>query len=105
MEKYIKSACIISGVLLLLSLASLPIGFYMFLRIVVFISAILCVYAEYRNVGGDFSYWMLVFGIIAIIFNPLLKVYFGSKAIWVPIDIISATVFFVYSIANNYAHN
>lgn len=99
MKKLVPSASLLSGVLLLVGLAPLPIGYYIFLRIIVFLAALLCIYSEYVVKKGDFSVWMLVFGVIAIIFNPIIKIYLGSKGVWAPIDTISAIVFFVYTLA------
>jgi hypothetical protein len=80
--------------LLLLALADLPIGYYTFLRIVVTIGAIAVVISEFEN---GINFWVVVFGLIAILFNPLIPVYLNDKDIWTPIDIIVAIIFGIKS--------
>lgn len=80
--------------LLLLALAALPIGYYTFLRILVTIAALI-VLAKEVKVG--ITIWVLLFGIIAIIFNPIIPVYLYKKSLWMPIDILSALAFISYS--------
>lgn len=77
---------------LVLAMADLPIGYYMFLRIIVFISAILVIYREYE---GEITGWVLAFGIIAILFNPLIPIYLHDRSIWAIIDITAAILFAV----------
>jgi len=85
-----KVILLICSVLLILALANLPIGYYTLLRIVVTIGAILVLVNEYK---GEFTFWIIIFGIIAILFNPLLPIYFNNKEIWMPIDIITGILF------------
>jgi len=80
---------IVAG-LLLIAIAELPYGYYTFLRITVFIVSIICVieYFEKRNI------FVILFAIVAILFNPLIPVYL-DKETWVPIDIITAVIFVI----------
>lgn len=80
--------------LLLLALADLPIGYYTFLRIVVTIGAIGIIINELQD---SLSFWVIIFGIIAILFNPLLPIYLNDKSAWMPIDIICAILFLIKS--------
>ena len=41
----------------------------------------------------DLNFWRVAFGLIAIVFNPIIPVYLHDKAIWMPIDIIAAILF------------
>ncbi len=82
---------------LFLALADLPIGYYTFLRIVVFIGAIAVVISEIQN---GINFWVIIFGLIAILFNPLIPVYLNDKDAWMPIDIIAAILFIVKSLTN-----
>jgi hypothetical protein len=86
--------------LLLLALTDLPIGYFTFLRIVVTIGAFIVVITEYDN---GINFWVIAFGLIAILFNPLLPVYFGNKSAWIPIDLIAAMLFGIkyFTIQNN----
>lgn len=89
--RYILLIC--SG-LLLAALADLPIGYYTFLRIVVTIVAIGVIIREFDN---GINFWVISFGLIAIIFNPIIPVYLNDKEAWMPIDIKSALLFIIKS--------
>ncbi|MCL6523662.1 MAG: hypothetical protein K6T34_03275 [Thermoflavifilum sp.] len=80
--------------LLLLALVDLPIGYYTFLRIVVTIGAGAVLITEFKN---GINFWIIVFGLIAILFNPLIPIYLGYKEAWIPIDLIAAILFGVKS--------
>lgn len=80
--------------LLLLALVDLPIGYYTLLRIVVTIGAGAVVVTEFEN---GINFWVVVFGLVAILFNPLIPVYLGDKEAWMPIDLIAAILFGIKS--------
>ncbi len=80
--------------LLLLALADLPIGYYTFLRIVVTVGAVGVIINELKN---GMNFWVIAFGIIAILFNPIIPVYLNDKEAWMPIDVLSALLFIVKS--------
>jgi hypothetical protein len=84
--------------LLLLALTDLPIGYYTFLRIVVTISAIVVLVQEHKN---RISFWIISFGIIVILFNPIIPIYLNNKSIWLSIDILVAIIFIVKSLITN----
>jgi hypothetical protein len=86
---------IICAGLLLVALANLPIGYYTFLRIVVTIGAIAVVVSEIQN---ELNFWVVIFGVIAILFNPLIPVHLNAKETWLPIDIVVALVFLIKSL-------
>jgi len=93
----IKWPSIISGVLLLLGILNIwPYDYYIILRWVV------CGVAVFNAVGFSkpkLTGWVLVFGALAFLFNPLVPIYM-NKSSWVGIDLISAVLFFIsaYSI-------
>ena len=84
--------------LLLLSLAQMPMGYYTFLRIVITIAAITFAFKEYN---ASINLWVLVFSIIAVIFNPVVPVYLYEKRLWMPIDGSCAVLFLVYAFKNH----
>ena len=88
--------------LLLLALADLPIGYYTLLRIVVSIGAVAVVVTEFDN---GINFWVIAFGLVAILFNPLIPVYLGNKGAWIPIDIITAILFGIKSFNINNLKN
>ena len=87
-----KVFLLICSALLLIGLADLPIGYYTLLRIVVTIGAIAIVVGELKN---GFNFWVIAFGLAAILFNPLIPVYLNDKEAWIPIDIIAAILFII----------
>jgi len=93
-----KILSLICAVLLFLALAHFPIGYYTFLRIVITMGAVLITIKEFEN---GISIWVIVFGLIAIIFNPIIPVYFHNKAIWMIIDLITGLLFFIKSFVKN----
>ena len=80
--------------MLILGIADLPIGYYTLLRIVVTIGALLVVITEFEN---GLNFWVITFGLIAIIFNPIIPIYLNEKSAWMPIDIISGIIFVIKS--------
>lgn len=89
-----KGILLIVVIALLLALAPLPIGYYTFLRILVTISSIFIIAKEVK-IG--FTIWCILFGITALIFNPIIPIYLYQKSPWMPIDIVAAMLFLSYS--------
>ena len=96
MNKIINYSIVLTIFLLVIGLYDLlPIRYYTFLRIFVFIVSIACVYEEYR-LSRDLTPWGIVFCVVGILFNPIFPIYLGKRLLWMPIDIIAAILFFVY---------
>lgn len=93
-----KKATLICSGLLLLALADLPIGYYTFLRIVITIVSVIVAINENKK---GINIWVVLFGLTAIVFNPIFPVYLYEKSIWMPIDIVSAILFLSYSFKNH----
>lgn len=68
----------------------LPLFYYTFLRIIVFIVSGIVVY--YFGRQKEFQ-WVIVFGIIWILFNPIFPIHLYLKSIWIPIDIVTGILF------------
>ena len=85
--KYLLSLCI---ALLLFCIGDLPIGYYTLVRIIITIGAVCVIVNESVK---NLNFWRVVFGLIAVVFNPIIPVYLHNKAIWMPIDIIAAVLF------------
>ena len=79
---------IICAGLLFLAVFNLPIEYYIILRIVVFMGALLMILARTKSVS-----WILVFIVIAFLFNPVYPFYLYQKSKWIPIDIIAGILF------------
>lgn len=87
----IKWLSIITAALLLLAVPSglWPYGYYILLRWIVSISAGILTYKYYEQ---KIQLWMIVFGIVAILFNPIAPIYL-DKELWVMIDLLTAILF------------
>lgn len=93
-----KTIAIIAAALLFVAVFTLPIGYYTFMRIGVTIASILLLRQEIEK---GFNTWVILFGIITILFNPVLPVYLGSKSSWMLIDIIAGGTFLIFAFTNN----
>lgn len=89
-----KGLLLICAALLLLGIADLPFRYYTLLRIVVTLSAVAVVVTEFEN---GFNYGVITFGLIAILFNPLIPIYLNDKSARKPIDIIGGIIFVIKS--------
>ena len=93
-----KTLLLICAGLLFIGLINLPIGYYTLLRIVVTIGSVAVVVSEFKN---GLNFWVITFGLLAILFNPLIPIYLNDKSAWMPIDIISGILFIIKSVINN----
>ena len=87
-----KTILLICGGLLLFGIARLPIGYYTFLRVIVTIVASVVLLSEWKS---GINFWVVFFGLVAIIFNPIIPVHLNDKAVWMPIDLVCGIVFIV----------
>ena len=85
---------IIAAILLLVAVLPLPYGYYTFLRISVTVCALLIAWLVYKE-KGEPTVWVLVFGLVAILFNPLIPIHL-SRGIWFYLDIGIAAIFTVW---------
>lgn len=79
------------AVMLIVAVASLPYGYYQFLR---WVTCVTAVYIAVMSYTWNKKWATWVFGAIAILFNPLFPIYL-TKEIWRPIDIFAAILFIV----------
>lgn len=93
----IKLLCVASGVILILAIVpNWAYSYYILLRWAIFVSSIIVAYGFYKS---KITGWALVFGAIAFLFNPIFPVYL-TRQTWTPIDLISATLFFIAGFSN-----
>jgi hypothetical protein len=83
---------LIGGIALLIGLANIPYGYYQFLRW--FVCGI-AVYGAYLNYSNKRYIWVWVFGVVALLFNPIFKFYLASGA-WKTIYLSSGVLFCIY---------
>jgi hypothetical protein len=74
--------------LLLVATARLPYGFYTFTRVVVCGSALFIALAGWER----FRIWSAIFGLVAVLFNPLFPIYL-HRGTWFYFDIGAAAIF------------
>ncbi|WP_370519217.1 DUF6804 family protein [Flavobacterium sp. Sd200] len=91
----IKPICFASTILLLLAIHKMPIGYYTFLRLAITLS---CITIITKNIKTLHALWIILFVVTALLFNPLIPVYFYKKSLWLPIDIVCALIFLCYGI-------
>ena len=92
----IKILKIIVILMLFLALADNPYGYYQILRWVVAGIAGYSAYLAYENKN---RLWTWIFGIVAILFNPIAPIYLDRET-WSVINIIVAGIFFIAIIKN-----
>ena len=87
-----KGLMVLCGFLLLLGIADMPIGYCTLLRLVVTIGSVAVVVAEMEM---GITPWVIAFGLLALLFNPIIPVYLNDKDAWMPIDLIGGVLFFI----------
>lgn len=88
---------LIPAVLSLIALTKMPYGYYQFLRIVVFIAAAYLAHMEYKLRDSTINLWVILFVIIAILFNPLTPIHF-KREVWGYINTVCSGVFIIHMI-------
>ncbi len=97
-----KGLFILCGVLLSVGIADMPIGYYTLLRLVVTIGSVAVLVTEIEK---GITPWVLAFGLLALVFNPIIPVYLNDKDAWMPIDLIGAVLFFVKAMGRSAKEN
>lgn len=89
----IKAIAIFCACILFIAIFYWPIEYYTFLRVAVFIGAILVILSLKKRP----IYWRVIFSIIVILFNPIFPIYLFVKLYWIPIDILTGIMFLLVS--------
>lgn len=89
-----KPLLLICAIFLFIALIDMPIGYYTLLRIVVTMGSVAVVVTEFED---GLNFWVVAFGLIAIVFNPLIPIYLNDKSAWMPIDIFGGITFVLKS--------
>ncbi len=93
-EMNMKTLLLICAGLLFIALLDLPMGYYTFLRIVVTMGSAAVVVKEREN---GLNFWVITFGLVAILFNPFIPIYLKDKSVWMIIDILCGIIFLIKS--------
>lgn len=72
-----------------MALLPMPYGYYTLLRFMVCSAAGYLALRHHRIRGLD--YWVVCFGVMAVLFNPFVKVNLGRE-IWVIVDLLCAVL-------------
>lgn len=72
---------LIPAAMLLLAMADMPSGYYVFMRIVVCIACVLIAYGSYKR-EDSLNGSAILFALMAILFNPIIPVYLYDREIW-----------------------
>jgi len=80
--------------ILAVGLLPLPTPYYTLVRIAVFVFGI----SAFLALPSDYSTEKIVFLVLAIIYNPIFPVYFGTRLIWWPINVF--TIYFFWKLRN-----
>lgn len=80
--------------MLFLALADMPSGYYVLMRIVVCFACVIVAYDSYKK-EDSLNGSTILFGLMAILFNPIIPVYLHDREIWTIIDIVGAIIFII----------
>lgn len=86
---------VIAAIISVIGCLHLPIGYYTFLRIVIFVVAVVSQLARLKE---ECVYGVIINGLVAILFNPIIPVYLHNKTVWIIIDIAVAAWFGIQTI-------
>ena len=89
LNNLLRLVSVICAAMLFLAVLDLPPWYYRLLRIIVFAGALIVVL---KNLGSN--HWQVViFALVAILFNPFYPIYLYQKTKWIPIDIVTGVLF------------
>ena len=75
-------------------LLPMPYEYYVLLGLVIFVCAIYFFFQlNSQNVFDTTLIW--IFGFFALLYNPFITIYLGSKGLWVIVNLVTAGVFIV----------
>lgn len=87
--------CLIAAAMLLAAVGTWPYGYYMVVRVV---TCGVAVYVAFFSLGNNVTWAAWVFGIMAVVFNPIIKFHLGKEG-WQLMDVIAAVLMLVAVVA------
>ena len=69
-----------------LGLFRMPFGYYTLLRAILCLTSVVDFAAARRRAG---NLWMWTYGVLAVIYNPILPLKLGDKTLWIGLNLIS----------------
>ena len=91
----VRIVSICCALLLFLGVLPAPREYYWLLRTVVSIGAVLVIAQNITK-----TYWVVLFAIVLVLFNPIFPIYLYKKKLWMSIDIVTGLLFLVEIIVN-----
>jgi len=79
----------LSVLAVLVGLGPMPYAYYMLLRIVLCLTAVVG-FLQARRVSLDS--WAIAFGAVAVLYNPVLPVKLGDKGFWIVVNLVTLGV-------------
>lgn len=76
---------------MLLGLLPMPFGFFILLKLIVSAGALYFA-VNFHKQGDNFKVW--IFGFVVVLYNPIIPIPLGSKALWIIINI--PTIYYFY---------
>lgn len=86
-----RSLWLVPAGLLIVAVAELPYAYYTLLRIVVCVCCLVILYQAHLVHERAVSFWTVVLGGMALLFNPLVRVHL-TRETWAPIDVACAAI-------------
>lgn len=87
-----KALVIVSTICVLLGVLPLPYGFYMLLRLVITLT---CVAGFLRAREDQRRDWLWIYGILVVLYNPILPVHLMLKSLWFVVNVITIILLWV----------
>lgn len=85
-----KALFIFCAICCFIAILDLPIGYYTFLRVSVFLGAVLAIYNCLKEKDRQLA---TAFIVILFLFNPVFPIYLYKRTIWFPIDLAVGLLF------------
>jgi hypothetical protein len=79
-----KVLVILSTVFVAMGILPLPYGFYMLLRITICLTAVVGLVRAREERRPS---WLWIYGVLSVLYNPVLPVHLMAKSLWIMINI------------------
>lgn len=86
-----KALLLIPAAFLIVATMPLPYGYYTLLRLIVTIAGVFFAWSEFQT-HQRLTVWVLLFGFLALLFNPVIPVHL-NREMWFVLDLGAAAIF------------
>lgn len=91
-EPFLWVLCAISTLMVALGLFAFPYSFYMLLRVVICLTAIV---GLSRAGVRKLSNWLWIYAVAAVLYNPIVPIRLGSKPMWIALNVATIVILWV----------